>query len=130
MRVRVITACLILMTVSLAGCISDSTVEEISDAIDEVTDAVEVLGCMDQTALNYDEDATNDSKLCLSMEQLIQAEDVFWNSWSKDAIDNLTEPVGYRLMVDESITWGDGGENITNNSMTVQEVFAPDYYDQ
>ena len=130
MRVRVITACLILMTVSLAGCISDSTVEEISDAIDEVTDAVEVLGCMDQTALNYDEDATNDSKLCLSMELLIQAEDVFWNSWSKDAIDNLTEPVGYRLMVDESITWGDGGENITNHSMTVQEVFAPDYYDQ
>ena len=137
MRVRVITTCLLLLTVSLAGCISDSTVEEISDpieeisdAIDEVTDAVEVLGCMDQTALNYDAEATNDSKLCLSMEQLIQAEDVFWNSWSKDAIDNLTEPVGYRLMVDESITWGDGGENITNRSMVVQEVFAPDYYDQ
>ena len=130
MRVRVITACLLLLTVSLAGCISDSPVEEISDAIDEITEAVEVLGCMDQTALNYDEDATNDSKLCLSMELLIQAEDVFWNSWSKDAIDNLTEPVGYRLMVDESITWGDGGENITNHSMTVQEVFAPDYYDQ
>jgi hypothetical protein len=137
MRVRVITACLLLLTVSLAGCISDSTVEEISDpdeeisdAIDEVTETVEVLGCMDQTALNYDENATNDSKLCLSMEQLIQAEDVFWNSWSKDAIDNLTEPVGYRLMVDESIIWGDGGENITNHSMAVQEVFAPDYYDQ
>lgn len=130
MRVRVITACLLLLTVSLAGCISDSTVEEISDPIDEVTEAVEVLGCMDQTALNYDEDATNDSKLCLSMEQLIQAEDVFWNSWSKDAIDNLTEPVGYRLMVDESITWGDGGENITNHSMVVQEVFASDYYNQ
>ena len=137
MRARVITACLLLLTVSLAGCISDSTVEEISDpieeisdAIDEVTEAVEVLGCMDQTALNYDVDATNDSKLCLSMEQLIQAEDVFWNSWSKDAIDNLTEPVGYRLMVDESITWGDGGENITNHSMAVQEVFASDYYNQ
>ena len=130
MRVRVITACLLLLTVSLAGCISDSPVEEISDAIDEITEAVEVLGCMDQTALNYDEDATNDSNLCLSMEQLIQAEDVFWNSWSKDAIDNLIEPVGYRLMVDESITWGDGGENITNHSMVVQEVFASDYYDQ
>lgn len=130
MRVRVITVCLLLLTVSLAGCISDSPVEEISDAIDEVTEAVEVLGCMDQTALNYDEDATNDSKLCLSMEQLIQAEDVFWNSWSKDAIDNLTEPVGYRLMIDESITWGEGGENITNHSMAVQEVFASDYYDQ
>ena len=137
MCVRVITACLLLLTVSLAGCISDSTVEEISDPIeeisdpiDEVTEAVEVLGCMDQTALNYDAEATNDSKLCLSMEQLIQAEDVFWNSWSKDAIDNLTEPVGYRLMVDESITWGDGGENITNRSMVVQEVFASDYYNQ
>lgn len=130
MRVRVITACLLLLTVSLAGCISDSTVEEISDPIDEVTEAVEGLGCMDQTALNYDEDATNDSKLCLSMEQLIQAQDVFWNSWSKDAIDNLTEPIGYRLMVDESITWGDGGENITNQSMVVQEVFASDYYNQ
>ena len=137
MRVRVITACLLLLTVSLAGCISDSPVEEISDpieeisdAIDEVTEAVEVLGCMDPTALNYDGDATNDSKLCLSMEQLIQAEDVFWNSWSKDAIDNLTEPVGYRLMVDESITWGDGGENITNHSMAVQEVFASGYYNQ
>ena len=137
MRLHVILASLLMLTVPLAGCVSDSTVEEISDpieeisdAIDEVTEALEVLGCMDQTALNYDEDATNDSKLCLSMEQLIQAEDVFWNSWSKDAIDNLTEPVGYRLMVDESITWGDGGENITNHSMAVQEVFASDYYNQ
>ena len=137
MRLHVILASLLMLTVPLAGCVSDSTVEEISgpideisDPIDEVTEAVEVLGCMDQTALNYDEDATNDSKLCLSMEQLIQAEDVFWNTWSKDAIDNLTEPVGYRLMVDESITWGDGGENITNHSMAVQEVFASDYYNQ
>ena len=130
MRLHVILASLLMLTVPLAGCVSDSTVEEISDAIDEVTEAVEVLGCMDQTALNYDEDATNDSKLCLSMEQLIQAEDVFWNSWSNDAIDNLTEPVGYRLMIDESITWGEGGENITNHSMAVQEVFASDYYDQ
>lgn len=130
MRVRVITACLLLLTASLAGCISDLTDEENSDTIEDVTESVEVLGCMDQTALNYDEDATNDSKLCLSIEQLIQAEDLFWSSWDRDAIDNLTEPVGYRLMVDESITWGDGGENITNHSMVVQEVFAPDYYDQ
>jgi len=130
MRVRVITACLLLLAVSLAGCISDLTEEEISDTIEDVTESVDVLGCMDQTALNYDEDATNDSKLCLSMEQLIQAEDLFWSSWDSDAIENLTEPVGYRLMVDESITWGDDGENITNQRMAVQEVFASDYYNQ
>lgn len=130
MRVRVITACLLMLTVSLAGCVSDPTVEEISDTIEEITESVEILGCMDETALNYDAEATNDSKLCLSMEQLIQAEDVFWNSWTKDAVDDLTAPVGYRLMIDESITRGDEGENVTNRSMVVQEVFSSDYYDQ
>ena len=119
---QVIFASLLMLTVSLAGCISDSAVEDVSESI-------ELLGCMDETALNYDESATADSNLCLSMEQLIQAEEVFWGSWDSDAIDNLTDPVGYRLMIDETITWEDG-ENQTKQNLVVQEVFAPTYYDQ
>ena len=119
MRVRVIFASLLMMSVSLAGCITDSTVEEI---IDEIT---EIWGCMDESSLNYDETATNSSDLCLSEEQLSLAEDVFWSSWDADAVNNATEPVGYRLMLEE--TSEDENES---RSLDVQEVFSSDYYDK
>lgn len=119
MRVQVIFASFLLLTISMAGCISDSTVEQISDEI------TEVLGCMEESALNYDESATTSSDLCLSEEQLLLAEEVFWSSWDSDAVKNATEPVGYRLMLKE--TSEDENES---RSLDIQEVFAPDYYDQ
>jgi hypothetical protein len=53
------------------------------------------------------------------------AEDVFWSSWDADAVNNATEPVGYRLMLEE--TSEDENES---RSLDVQEVFSSDYYDQ
>ena len=108
-----------MLTISLAGCITDSTVEQITD------DITEVLGCMDESALNFDESATTSSDLCLSEEQLLLAEEVFWSSWDSDAINNATEPVGYRLMLEE--TSEDENES---RSLDVQEVFSSDYYNQ
>ena len=107
------------MTVSLAGCITDSVDE---DVVDEIT---EIWGCMEESSLNYDSSATNSSGLCLSEEQLLLAEEVFWDSWGTDAVNNATEPIGYLLMLKETsetenVTWG----------LDIQEVFAPDYYDQ
>jgi len=119
MRVQVIFASFLMLTISLAGCITDSTVEQITD------DITEVLGCMDASALNYDVNATNSSGLCLSEAQLLLAEDVFWSSWDADAVNNATEPVGYRLMIGE--TSADENESAC---LEIQEVFSPDYYDQ
>ena len=121
MRVRVIFASLLMLTVSLAGCITDNAEEEI---IDEIT---EILGCMDESALNYDESATTSSDLCLSEEQLLLAEEVFWSSWDSDVVNNVTEPVGYRLMLTEISV--DGNET-KSQRLDVQEVFSPTYYDQ
>ena len=119
MRPQVIFASLLMMTVSLAGCITDSVDE---DVVDEIT---EIWGCMEENSLNYDSSATNSSGLCLSEEQLLLAEEVFWDSWGTDAVNNATEPIGYLLMLKETsetenVTWG----------LDIQEVFAPDYYDQ
>jgi cold shock CspA family protein len=119
MRTQVIFASLLMLTVSLAGCITDSAVEQTTDEI------TEVLGCMDESALNYNVNATNSSGLCLSEAQLLLAEDVFWSSWDADAINNATGPVGYRLMIGE--TSADDNESAC---LEIQEVFSPDYYDQ
>ena len=115
-----------MLTISLAGCITDSTVEQITD------DITEVLGCMDESALNFDESATTSSDLCLSEEQLLLAEEVFWSSWDSDAVNNATEPVGYRLMLEEKSENGNNSDtlHVVRNVLVVQEVFAPDYYDQ
>ena len=119
MRGQVIIASLLMLTVSLAGCITDSTVEQITEEI------TEILGCMDASSLNYDVNATKSSDLCLSEAQLLLAEEVFWSSWDSDAINNATEPVGYRLMLEE--TSEDENES---RSLDIQEVFSSDYYRQ
>ncbi|MGB1633425.1 MAG: hypothetical protein ACPHEN_08630, partial [Candidatus Poseidoniaceae archaeon] len=127
MRVRTLFASFLMFTVSLAGCISDSTVEEISDEI------TEILGCMEERALNYDEEATTSSDLCLFEEQLLLAEEVFWSSWDSDAVNNVTEPVGYRLILEEKSEDGntdDSWYRMMDRTLTIQEVFAPNYYDQ
>ena len=85
----------------------------------------EVWGCLDASSLNYDVNATKSSGLCLSEAQLLLAEDVFWSSWDADAVNNATEPVGYRLMLEETSE----DENETR-SLDVQEVFSSDYYNQ
>ena len=85
----------------------------------------EVWGCLDASSLNYDVNATKSSGLCLSEEQLLLAEEVFWSSWDSDSIDNATGPVGYRLMIEE--TSEDENES---RSLDIQEVFSSDYYDQ
>ncbi|HJM68135.1 MAG TPA: hypothetical protein QF716_04590, partial [Candidatus Thalassarchaeaceae archaeon] len=122
MRVQVIFASFLMLTISMAGCITDSTVEQITD------DITEVLGCMDESALNFDESATTSSDLCLSEEQLLLAEEVFWSSWDSDAVNNAAEPVGYRLMLEEK---SEGGLNKTSEdvrtfadimTLNVQEV--------
>ena len=127
MRTQVIFASLLMLTVSLAGCITDSAVEQTTDdTVEQTTDEItEVLGCMDESALNYNVNATNSSGLCLSEAQLLLAEDVFWSSWDADAINNATGPVGYRLMIGE--TSADENES---RSLDIQEVFSSDYYDQ
>ena len=127
MRTQVIFASLLMLTVSLAGCITDSAVEQTTDdTVEQTTDEItEVLGCMDESALNYNVNATNSSGLCLSEAQLLLAEDVFWSSWDADAINNATGPVGYRLMIGE--TSADENESAC---LEIQEVFSPDYYDQ
>jgi len=127
MRTQVIFASLLMLTVSLAGCITDSAVEQTTDdTVEQTTDEItEVLGCMDESALNYNVNATNSSGLCLSEAQLLLAEDVFWSSWDADAINNATGPVGYRLMIGE--TSADDNESAC---LEIQEVFSPDYYDQ
>ena len=127
MRTRVIFASLLMLTVTLAGCITDSAVEQTTDdTVEQTTDEItEVLGCMDESALNYNVNATNSSGLCLSEAQLLLAEDVFWSSWDADAINNATGPVGYRLMIGE--TSADENESAC---LEIQEVFSPDYYDQ
>jgi len=116
-----------MLTVTLAGCITDSAVEQTTDdTVEQTTDEItEVLGCMDESALNYNVNATNSSGLCLSEAQLLLAEDVFWSSWDADAINNATGPVGYRLMIGE--TSADENESAC---LEIQEVFSPDYYDQ
>ena len=121
MRVRVIFATLLMMTVSLAGCTTDN-IEE--DTIDETT---VIWGCMEENSLNYDANATNSSGLCLSEEQLLLAEEVFWSSWDTGVVNNVTEPVGYLLMLTE--TSEDGNETKIQR-LDVQEVFSPTYYDQ
>ncbi|HIF16241.1 MAG TPA: hypothetical protein EYQ85_03195 [Candidatus Poseidoniales archaeon] len=85
----------------------------------------EVWGCLDASSLNYDVNATKSSDLCLSEEQLLLAEEVFWSSWDADAINNATGPIGYRLMIGE--TSADDNESAC---LEIQEVFSPDYYDQ
>ena len=127
MRTQVIFASLLMLTVSLAGCITDSAVEQTTDdTVEQTTDEItEVLGCMDESALNYNVNATKSSDLCLSEEQLLLAEEVFWSSWDADAINNATGPVGYRLMIGE--TSADENES---RSLDIQEVFSSDYYDQ
>jgi len=110
-----------MMTVSLAGCTTDSVEEEI---IDEIT---EIWGCMEESSLNYDANATNSSGLCLSEEQLLLAEEVFWSSWDSGVVNNVTEPVGYRLMLTEI---SEDGNETKIQRLDVQEVFSPTYYDQ
>ena len=115
----------------LMGCIGE-------DKSTEDENKIEVLGCMDETALNYDENATDSSDLCLSMERLTEAEEVFWSSWNSEAIEDLTDPVGYRFMIDETIKWNESSdfdfskptENNIVQGMVVQEVFASNYYNQ
>lgn len=127
MRLRTLFASFLMLTVSLAGCISDSTVEEMSDEI------TEILGCMEEHALNYDEEATTSSDLCLFEEQLLLAEEVFWSSWDSDAVNNATEPVGYRLILEEKSEDGntdDSWYRMMDRALSIQEVFAPNYYDQ
>ena len=63
MRVQVIFASFLMLTISLAGCITDSTVEQITD------DITEVLGCMDEEATNYNPEATEDDDSCESDEE-------------------------------------------------------------
>ena len=121
MRVRVIFATLLMMTVSLAGCTTDNSEEE---TIDETT---VIWGCMEESSLNYDVNATNSSGLCLSEEQLLLAEEVFWSSWDSDVVNNVTEPVGYRLMLTEI---SEDGNETKIQRLDVQEVFSPTYYDQ
>ena len=60
MRTQVIFASLLMLTVSLAGCITDSAVEQTTDdTVEQTTDEItEVLGCMDESALNYNVNAT------------------------------------------------------------------------
>lgn len=135
MRTQVIFASILMLTVSLAGCITDSAVEETNDdtveqttddTVEQTTDEMtEVWGCLDASSLNYDVNATNSSDLCLSEAQLLLAEDVFWSSWDADAVNNATEPVGYRLMLEETSE----NEN-ESRSLDVQEVFSSDYYNQ
>ena len=122
MRAQVIFASLLMLIVPLAGCIDGISEDIVEEKIEEIT---EIWGCMDTSALNYDVTATNSSDLCLSEEQLLLAEEVFWNSWDSDAIDNATGPVGYRLMIGE--TSADENES---RSLDIQEVFSSDYYDQ
>lgn len=122
MRAKVIFASLLMLIVPLAGCIDGISEDVVEEKIEEIT---EIWGCMDTSALNYDITATNSSDLCLSEAQLLLAEDVFWSSWDSDAIDNATEPVGYRLMIKE--TSEDENES---RSLDIQEVFSSDYYDQ
>jgi hypothetical protein len=108
-----------MLTISLAGCITDSTVEQITD------DITEVLGCMEESALNYDENATGSVGLCLSEDQLLLAEEMFWSSWDTDVVKNAAEPIGYRLIITETSV----DENRTER-LEVQEVFSSEYYDQ
>ena len=127
MRLHVIFASFLIMSISLAGCISDSTLEQIND------EKSEIIGCMEESALNYDEDATTSSGLCLSEEQLLLAEEMFWSSWDSDAVNNATEPVGYRLMLEEMSEDGntdDSWYRMMDRTLDIQEVFAPNYYDQ
>jgi hypothetical protein len=127
MRTQVIFASLLMLMVSLAGCITDSAVEQTTDdTVEQTTDEMtEVWGCLDASSLNYDVNATNSSDLCLSEAQLLLAEDVFWSSWDADAVNNATDPVGYRLMLEETSE----NEN-ESRSLDVQEVFSSDYYNQ
>lgn len=120
MRVQVIFASLLMLTVTLAGCITDSAIEQ----LDEITES---LGCMDADSLNYDKNATNSSGLCLSEEQLLLAEEVFWSSWDEDAVKNTAEPIGYRLIITETST---DENNSTSEILEIQEVFSSEYYDQ
>ncbi|MDB2367860.1 hypothetical protein N9V76_05435, partial [Candidatus Poseidoniales archaeon] len=76
MRTQVIFASILMLTVSLAGCITDSAVDQTTDdtveqttddTVEQTTDEMtEVWGCLDASSLNYDVNATNSSDLCLS----------------------------------------------------------------
>jgi hypothetical protein len=121
MRLHVLCAFVMMLATSFAGCIGDSDIEQITDEI------TEVLGCMDEAAINYDHNATVPSNLCLSMDQIIAAEEIFWSSWDADVVNNVTDPVGYRLMFSEISA--DGNET-KSQRLDIQEVFSPDYYDR
>jgi hypothetical protein len=50
-RVTVILASLLLISTPLSGCLTEDTLEDLID---------DVLGCMDEQAKNYDENATTE----------------------------------------------------------------------
>ena len=122
-----------LLASSFTGCLDGDELEQTTteDETDENNNAentnndVDIIGCMDESAQNYDENATITSDLCLTEEELLDAEEVFWSSWDGDVVNNATEPIGYLLMLKE--TSDDENES---RSLDIQEVFSSDYYDQ
>ena len=50
-RVHALFACLILIAAPLAGCLSGDDLEELVD---------DIIGCMDENAANYEENATSE----------------------------------------------------------------------
>jgi hypothetical protein len=122
-----------LLASSFTGCLDSDELEQMTtedetdedDNTENTNNDVDIIGCMDESALNYDGNATIASDLCLTEEELLLAEEVFWSSWDGDVVNNATEPIGYLMLVDETSS---DGEN--TRELNVQEVFSSDFYDQ
>ncbi len=112
-RVTVILASLLLISTPLAGCLTEDTLEDLID---------DVLGCMDEQAKNYDENATTElvgnciyaASMNVFMEAMTQEISI------ESMLDENTTTAGYSMYMNGPAgdDFGDTGDEM----MTIEEV--------
>ena len=112
-RVTVILASLLLISTPLSGCLTEDTLEDLID---------DVLGCMDEQAKNYDENATTElvgnciyaASMNVFMEAMTQEISI------ESMLDENTTTAGYSMYMNGPAgdDFGDTGDEM----MTIEEV--------
>ncbi len=112
-RVTVILASLLLISTPLAGCLTEDTLEDLID---------DVLGCMDEQAKNYDENATTElvgnciyaASMNVFMEAMTQEISI------ESMLNENTTTAGYSMYMNGPAgdDFGDTGDEM----MTIEEV--------
>ena len=112
-RVTVILASLLLISTPLSGCLTEDTLEDLID---------DVLGCMDEQAKNYDENATTElvgnciyaASMNVFMEAMTQEISI------ESMLDENTTTAGYSMYMNGPA--GDDFGTTGDEMMTIEEV--------